>query len=431
MKTGLVGAGYFSTVAAVPNWIVQSAQAIVDLSGEDRILVVVQLEGGNDGLNTVVPFTDPLYNDEFRPTLLLPSNQMLPIDSLNALNINLAGLAEWFGKGRLAIIQNIGYPNPNLSHFLSTDLWAQGRIPGGPDLGSEGWLGRTFDRTCRGNTNPDPLAMVGVGHSRIPDALKALNFAAPAIEEIDGYELDAPEDFLAEFGQRRIEAIAAMNQVPTSDPNLGFIQSTSDLARRSIDLVADIRDTAYQPPAGVDYPVQYKLGRDLLLCSQIIHQPGIKPRILHVRQPGYDTHANQLQDQSSLLMTLDHSLDAFLKDLEDTGELDRVVVMTFSEFGRRVEENGSEGTDHGASSMLFVAGGSVIGGVYGGQPNLADLQKGNLKQNPDYDFRNVYAEILSEWFLIPHEPIFGEQLASIGFLPNTVLAAHKSWAAYE
>ena len=136
IKVGLGGVGYFSTAGLVPNWIIRSAQAIEDVSGEGRILVIVQLEGGNDGINTVIPHTDPLYSPVDRPTLYVPPAQAISVDALNSFHPALADLVPWFDSGRIAVIQNVGYPNPDLSHFISTDYWEQGRAPAGPDVGT-------------------------------------------------------------------------------------------------------------------------------------------------------------------------------------------------------------------------------------------------------------------------------------------------------
>ncbi|MCH8333826.1 hypothetical protein IIC65_07830, partial [Candidatus Sumerlaeota bacterium] len=309
IKVGLGGAGYFSTAGLVPNWIIRSAQAIEDVSGEGRILVIVQLEGGNDGINTVIPHTDPLYSPVARPTLHVPPAQAISVDALNSFHPTLADLVPWFDSGRIAVIQNVGYPNPDLSHFISTDYWEQGRAPAGPDVGTLGWMGRYFDETYGGDPNVDPLTMVGAGASRIPGSLNALTYSPPAIRDINSYRILGAVGLTAPIGIRRLSDIHALNDLPTVDSNVDFIQKTSNVAEASIEVVQNL---SHVPPPGVTYP-DTKVGRDFSLCSKIIHQPGIAPRILHVRQAGYDTHADQNFDGNPLLG--DHP--ALLSDLND------------------------------------------------------------------------------------------------------------------
>lgn len=436
LKGGLAGLGYYSTAPFVPDWIVRSANAIQDLTGNDRILVIVQLEGGNDGLNTVVPYTDPLYVDPsptaLRVKLQLPVPSLHAIDALNALNPQLPDLASWFGSGNLAILHNVGYPNPDLSHFVSTDYWQQGTIPSGPISDERGWLGRFFDLTCTGMPNVDPLTMAGVGQSKIPGTLAANTYTSPAIEDISTYIINGGVSTSPTLKAARINAIHALNDVATFDPVIDYIQKTENAAEASI---AAVQSISYTPP--VTYP-NSKLGRDLRLCAQLIHTAGVTPRVLHVRQSGYDTHSNQVGssnpltgDHATLLGVLNGALHAFMSDLQMTGELDRVLIMTFSEFGRRVAENSSFGTDHGTASSLFVLGGApLIGGVYGGQPDLVHLQKGNLIQT--IDFRNVYAEIIQRWFGGNPAPVLGQTFPPIGFLPAVVQsAADRRWMAYR
>jgi len=454
IRAGLGGLGYFSTAALVPDWIIRSAAAIEDLSGENRILVIVQLEGGNDGLNTLVPYTDPLYNSDIRPTLHVPTAQLHLIDNLNGLHPALPALAESYGDGRVAIIQNVGYPNPDLSHFVSTDYWEQGRAPGGPNLGTQGWVGRFFDQTCGSAPDVDPLTMVGAGHSRIPGSLKAVTYSAPAIASVATYQIQGAAGLPAVIGTRRLNDLHALNDVPAADPAIEFIQNSANVAEASI---AVVQNLSYNP--AVVYP-STKLGQDLLLCSRLIHQPGIAPKVLHVRQAGYDTHADQgvpgspgLGDHPALLIDLNDALGAFMSDLAASGNLDRVLILTFSEFGRRVRQNDSDGTDHGAASILFVLGGRIRGGVYGGQPNLSStedvmdpagfivprVQKGNLSHT--VDFRSVYARVIESWFGSQAAPgVFGQSvydgiifpdLPKIDFIRATVSAARTPWREYH
>lgn len=433
LRKGAAGIGVFSTSALVPTWITRSAQAIIDRSGEDRVLVILQLEGGNDSLNTLVPFEDADYYIA-RQTLAIPKNTLLPfaIDGLNAFNPNLSDLAGWYNNGDVAIIQNVGYPNPNLSHFVSTDFWEQGRVPGGPAVGFEGWMGRAVDQNALGAAI-DPLMMAGAGHSRIPGTLKGTVYSPPAIRDEASYRIVGTDDPVlsagakALIGGRRLADIHALNDVATVDPLMDFVQSTSNVAEASIDIVQNLPSDASLP---VTYP-DTKLGRDLRLCSKLIRTAAASPRVLHVRQGGYDTHANQDVDHPGLLGDLNDALHAFLTDMALSSLMDRVLAMTFSEFGRRVFDNASGGTDHGAASLLFVMGSRVQGGIYGGQPQLesGQLQKGNLVEV--FDFRNVFSEILADWFLVNPIPVFGQSWDSIGFLQSADPTAARAWSEYR
>lgn len=437
MKSGLAGFGVFSTASVVPNWIAKSAHAIQDHSGEDRLLVIIQLEGGNDSLNTLVPYEDALYYNA-RPNLSIAANQVLPIDDLNGFNPNLPDFLTWFNEGKMAIIQNVGYPNPDLSHFISTAYWEEGTIPGGPNYNDIGWMGRAFDEDCGGDPNVSPITMVGAGHNRVPGSLLASTYTAPAIADVNSYQIKGMSDpnpaidpIRNAFSAQRLASIHALNDIATIDPRIDFIQRTENIAEASISIVQNL-PSSFTPPPPRAYPTQpngRNLGDHLQLCAKLILS-GHHPRVLHVRQGGYDTHANQNIDHPPLLQELNDALDAFLQHMEAAGVLDRILVMTFSEFGRRVGDNDSNGTDHGAGSLLFVCGGRVQGGIYGGQPDLQNLQNGNLLHV--YDFRNVYADILEDWFYINPVQVFGQDWNNIGFLTgvNSMNSA-RHWKAYR
>ena len=401
---------YFSTVSTVPLWVSKSAQA---LCGADsgRILVILQQGGGNDGLNTVIPYTDPLYTgDTLRPNLKITEENLALTklgDDLNAFHPMLIRLRDWWENGNVAIVQNVGYPNPNLSHFTSTDLWEFGRSPSSQNTSIQGWMSRFFDNTCAGAPMEeiDPILMMAAGKSGVPQTLGGSQlFTPPAINRLSRYTFRVPGGAL---GAVRNTYLRAANNLSGQAAGADFVQRAANSAMASVDdmAVAGALDELNPYPNG-------RLGRGLDIVSRVI-RAGLGGRIFYVSQGGYDTHANQFANNDpvtsgrhpELLDEFDQSVDAFLRDMHATGNLGRVLLLTFSEFGRRVKENGSSGTDHGAANCLFVMGGSVRKGIYGGQPDLGDLIKGNLRHQ--IDFRAVYAKIIQDWFDSDPEPIFG------------------------
>lgn len=411
LKASLGSLTYFSMASTVPLWISKSAQAVAPGLGGDRILVIVQQSGGNDGLNTVIPFTDPLYNgDVLRPNLHIVSGlNPTTIDGLNAFHPKLIRLKDWFDQGDIAVIQNVGYPNPDLSHFVATDYWEFGNSPGSASQTRSGWMARFIDNQCAGMPadSIDPLTMLAAKLIQVPGTFAgSALYTPPAVLDFDFYRIFLPEQ--GAWGQHIEQYIRQMNDLTVVNPNLDFVQRAANLAEASTD---DIQEARMVPPINT-YPAG-DLGAGLDMVSKVI-RGGFGTKVFYVSQGGYDTHANQfagddpanLGDHPRLLDEFDQALDAFLNDMDASGDLDRVCIMTFSEFGRRVDENGSKGTDHGGGNCLFVMGGGVVGGVYGDQPDLSDLIIGNLKHN--VDFRSVYSRILQDWFRVDPEPIFGE-----------------------
>lgn len=405
LQTGLSALGWMSVSAAAPRWFARSAAAACDTCfTADRILVVVQMEGGNDGLNTVIPRTDAAYQAA-RPTLAVPAGSEINLDGLNGLHPRLPRLADWYQKARLGIIHNVGYVNPNLSHFVSTDYYELGVVPGEP-IASDGWLARYYDHACAGCTTPDALLMTGAGLSRTPKSmLGSTNYTPPAVGNPASYAFSASSDRDA-----RLAAVAANHGIPTTDEDLAFLQNGYSVAASSIDQVALAAATPQLVAPGT-YPAG-SLGDGLKLVSQVI-RAGFPSKVFYVRQGGYDTHADQVAAASpltagahpTLLDEFDRALDAFLTEMEITGDIDRVVLMTYSEFGRRVAENGSLGTDHGAANCSFVLG-AIHPGVYGGQPDLVNLISGSLRH--EVDFRSIYAMALEGLFGASVAPVFGQ-----------------------
>lgn len=441
MKASLSSLAYFSTASTAPLWISKSAQAVGSSIADDRILVVFQQAGGNDGLNTVIPYTDPKYLDTdpgaLRPDLHITSGlgPTLLGDGLNAFHPKLPRLKNWYSAGKVAVVQNVGYPNPNLSHFRGTDLWELGISPGSNITPTEGWAARYFDNMCNGSPppSPDALSMMAASMRRLPLTLSGSpNYIPPAVGSFNTYNINTPSSPAA-YGDLIRDYVGIMNQlnVPMASP-LDFIQRASNIAQMSVE---DMQ-TANLTPAINAYPAGSRtLGPGLEMVSKIIRttSPAFNTKIFYVTQGGYDTHANQFDGvdpinngvHPQLLDEMDRSLDAFLSDMDASGNLDRVVLMSFSEFGRRPQQNGSNGTDHGTANCLFAMGGPVQGGVYGGQPDLAPLVGGNQGGNLTHavDFRSVFSVVLRDWLDVDPEFVFGVDFTDPAFGISTGMSS--------
>ena len=394
-------------------------RAIQTITGKDApILVVLQLAGGNDGLNTVVPFANDHYH-RARPTLGLKTEQVLKLDGQFGLHPALTGLKSLYDAGQLGIVQAVGYPNPNRSHFRSTDIWMT--ATDSDRYGNLGWLGRYFDNACAGS---DPTVGVAIGRQS-PLAFVAKKPTGVALENPDSYrfaegETDGNSDmtgstkFYREMNAQGSPTMSggSVNMINGSAAHTGspldFLERTALDAQVSSD---QIRSVAAKVKNQAEYPAA-RLATDLKLVAKLI-AGGMPTRVYYVSQGGYDTHQGQANAHPRLLTELGDSLKAFLTDLKALGQLDRVMVVTFSEFGRRVGENASGGTDHGAAAPLFVMGGRVKVGLHGEAPSLApgDLLNGDVKFRTD--FRSIYAGVLENWLHTPSEPILGRKFAPI------------------
>jgi uncharacterized protein (DUF1501 family) len=400
--------------------------AIQAATGKDgTILVVLQLAGGNDGLNTVIPYADDAYHMA-RPRLRLASDQILKIDNHLGLNPKLAGLKSLYDEGHAAIVQGVGYPNPNRSHFRSTEIW-QTASDSDRNL-SEGWLGRYFDNCCSG---ADPTVGIAIGEET-PQAFAAKNptgvtFARPEQfrfrpSEPNNGQMSAEEMFfrqLNESGAADESGAAVSNtggsigSIPGKARNdlstLDFLQRTALDAQLSSDKILAI---ARKYKSTVPYP-QGQLAASLNIIARMI-AGGLPTRVYYASQGGFDTHAGQLNTHTRLMGELNDAVAAFIADLKQQGNFDRVLLMTFSEFGRRVQENANGGTDHGAAAPMFVIGGAVKAGLFGKYPSLTDLDRGDLKFNTD--FRCVYGTVLDKWLKAPSQLVLGRKFPALSIV---------------
>ena len=372
----------------VPAFLARSVAA-ADVRPDDRTLVVIQLDGGNDGLNTVVPFADELYA-KYRKELRIGAKDVLKLDDSVGLHPQMKPAAELFEAGRLAVVQGVGYPNPNRSHFESMAIWHHARIAS-DDHDGIGWLGRTADTWMK----PDAASSgsVYVGAEAPPVALRGRRSQALSLESEADLKLAAAIE-LENAGAKASGAGAA-------DDLAAFVPRAVDQSYTAARQFSE--SSAAQAGANDGYPAS-KLGQKLRLISKLLKLGG-GTRLYYASQSGYDTHSAQGYPHGQLLREFAAGLKAFLNDLQAAQLDERVVVLAFSEFGRRVDENASAGTDHGAAGPVFLAGPPVRGGVLNRHPSLADLDMGELKLQ--VDFREVYAMLLKGWLGVDSHAILG------------------------
>jgi uncharacterized protein (DUF1501 family) len=380
-----------------------AGSAIQTATGKDStILVIVQLSGGNDGLNTVIPYSNDAYYRS-RPTIGVPAKTVLKLDDHIALNPHLPNLARLFSEGQATVMQGVGYPNPNRSHFRSMEIW-QTASDSNKTI-SHGWLGRYFDNCCQGQ---DPATGISLG-DQMPQAFSAATPMGIALRNPRQFRFADSDDTEMQSDNEggSIDGLAG-NTKSDLDP-FHYIERVALDAQVSSDRITEIASRHRDGPA---YP-KSKLAQDLQLISQLI-AGGMPTRVYYASMGGFDTHANQRGQQEQLLGQLDEALAAFTADLKAQKNFDRVVIMTFSEFGRRVAENGSAGTDHGTAAPMFLLGGSLRPGLTGVTPSLTDLMEGDLKYT--VDFRSVYATLLDKWLHAPSTKVLDRQFPLLNFI---------------
>ncbi|MES2309007.1 MAG: DUF1501 domain-containing protein [Verrucomicrobiota bacterium] len=387
-------------------------------TGKDApILVVIQLAGGNDGLNTVVPYTNDFYFNA-RPGLKVDPLQVLKINDTLGFHPNLTGLQKLYGAGNLALVQGVGYPNPNRSHFRSTEIWHTGSDSDRNE--KYGWIGKYFDSCCQGE---DPTVGINIGQQS-PQAFSAKKPTGVSLSNPETYRfVSSDRDSGGENSTESVfRQLNQMDHTPdNSDSNSGqtiqmiggnthfegspvdFLERTSLDAQVSSDQILIV---ARKSKNSVDYP-KNAFANELKLIARLIGG-GMSTRVYYTSQGGYDTHTNQINSHNRLMSELGDSLFSFCEDLKQQGNFGRVTILTFSEFGRRVAQNANGGTDHGAAAPLYVMGGQVKGGLYGKYPSLApqDLHDGDLVHQ--VDFREVYAGILEKTLKVSSNEILGK-----------------------
>jgi uncharacterized protein (DUF1501 family) len=366
-----------SLAPSVPGFLARSARAAAPQK-DGRVLVVIQLDGGNDGINTVVPFTDEGYARN-REALALPAKRLISVTEGIGLHPAMQGAGRMLEAGRLAIVPGVGYPNPDRSHFRSMAIWHTARLDPVDHTGP-GWIGRGFDGRAVPRASSPASLYIGAG--AVPSALRGTSAPAAALEHINDLTLDQPNAAKPAGGDM-------MDSRESSDSVASFVQRAALDAYATADRLAALgRDDS-----NARYPSS-ALAQRLGLIARLL-KGGFGARVFYTLQTGYDTHVAQPGRHFQLLNELSGALEAFHADLGASGLLDRVLVMAFSEFGRRVAENGSAGTDHGTSGPVFLAGTHIQSGLIGSYPSLTDLVDGDLKMT--VDFRRVYAAVLEDW----------------------------------
>ena len=350
-------------------------------AGSNRVLVVINLVGGNDGLNTVVPYSMPQYY-RYRPNLAIAQNDVLRLNDEVGFNPALRSLKAMFDKQQVAVIQGVGYPKPDHSHFRSQEIW-QTADP--ETYSSTGWLGRYLDvASIPAGDLFEAVALSPV----LPQVFGSRKVDVPAIDgNLRGYGLISDRKT---GGATAFRSMVSDTRMPFDSPYLAKIAEIEANAQKGSEELPKLI-AGYK--TGVQYPAS-NLARSLALAAQMVGSK-LSTRVIYVSHGSFDTHTYQKATQDRLLEQFADAVSAFYADLAAHGNEGRVLTMTFSEFGRRVAENASHGTDHGEAAPLFLIGGGVKGGVYARHPSLDDLDNGDVKYTTD--FRSVYATVVARW----------------------------------
>ncbi|HEV7663174.1 MAG TPA: DUF1501 domain-containing protein [Chloroflexota bacterium] len=370
---------------------------------DKRVLVVVQLSGGHDGLNAVVPYGNGLYY-QLRPQIGIAADQVLHLDEQIGLHPNLKSFKALYDNRQLAIIQGVGYPNPSRSHFRSMEIWHSAQPEGAP--ASQGWLGAFMAQVYK--VGESPFQCVNFGSS-VPQALQTQHAPVAALQDTTSFQFlvdrrlpTLKDPLLKTFGQM-------YGKPAQKTPALELVASNWDSTARGVNVLSGSTEK-YQ--AAAQYP-NNGFGKTLQQIASMI-AADVGTRVFYVQLGGFDTHANEKPAHATLLSQLADGLAAFQTDLEGHGRAEQVLTMSFSEFGRRVKENGSQGTDHGAAGPMFVLGKGVRGGLYGDHPDLARLDEGDLSHT--VDFRSVYATVIEDWLGAPAHDVLAGSFDRLGFV---------------
>jgi uncharacterized protein (DUF1501 family) len=378
----------------VPAFLARAARSAAPRP-DDRVLVVIQLDGGNDGINTVVPFKDEGYA-KYRKALHLSKDRLIGLQDGLGFHPALGGFDKLFEAGRLAVVQGVGYPNPNRSHFESMAIWHTARLdPEGHT--DSGWLGRALDAAPR-PADGAPASLF-VGTEAPPTALRGRRVAASALARLEDFLLTVDDPRPAYAGPGEGDDVSA------------FVRRSVLDAYATAGRMAEVARAGGGP---LRHPTT-ALAERLSLIARLL-KAGSGARIFYTLQAGYDTHGGQEGVHPGLLAELSGAVTEFLDDLAAARLADRVAVLCFSEFGRRVQENASAGTDHGTAGPVFLAGPQIKGGLVGRTPSLLDLDDGDLKMG--IDFRRIYATVLEDWLGLPAEKALGAAFDKLPLLKS-------------
>lgn len=385
-----------STASMVPAFLKAFNTNHLHSSRTGKILVVVQLSGGNDGLNTIVPYRNDIYYKN-RPNLAIKKEQVLKISDDLGFNPALQSLQSLYDDGLVSIINNVGYPNPDRSHFRSMDIWHT--ASSSSEYLSSGWIGRYLDNACHGCDKPYHAL-------EVDDSLSL----AMKGKERSGFAMSNPMQLKNTTNNRFLQAVGQAHDHDHHEENVAYLYKTMIDTQASADYLFK-QSKVYR--SSVQYP-QSAFGKDLKQIAELITAE-TDTRIYYVSLTGFDTHANQKNQQARLLKQYADGMNAFVKDLKQNKLLDDTLIMTFSEFGRRVKQNASNGTDHGTANNLYLIGGRLKQpGFYNNGPNLNQLDKGDLIY--EIDFRRIYATLLDNWLETNAVPILNGSFKKLGLV---------------
>jgi len=387
-----------STLASGIFFVPQFLKAFESLPAKtfsNKKVVIIQLKGGNDGLNTIVPFYNDIYYQQ-RNKIAIHQNDLLKLTDEVGLHKSMQPLKNLYDKGYVSILNNVGYPNPNLSHFRSTDIWQTASESN--EYLQNGWVGRYLD-----TTNSDPFKAIEVDES-LSLMLKGKSRNGLALTDAKYLYNSIKQPYFN-------KVLNHYNDAHLSEHNLGYLYNTMIDAKSSSKYIYEKTKTQ---KTKATYPKNV-FGKQLKTISEFINS-GLETQVYYAGLSGFDTHANQQNTQARLLQLYAESMEVFVNDLEKNNQFDDTIILTFSEFGRRVQQNKSNGTDHGTANNVFIVGKNLKqNGLYNAMPDLANLDKnGNLKH--EIDFREIYATILDKWLKVDDVSILNKEFSKLGFV---------------
>lgn len=362
----------------------------------NKVVVILQLSGGNDGLNTVIPIRNDIYYKS-RPRLGIEKTKALSLTDEVGLHPGLTGFKELYDDGSLGIMNAVGYPNPDRSHFRSMDIWQTGSQS--TDYLTTGWVGRYLDAQCSGCDKPTQAI-------EIDDVLSL----AMKGEHIKGIAVKDPRRLYGTSNEKFFRDVLKNHKDEAGDQPVDYLYKTMAETLSSADYIFK---QSRLHPSSAEYP-KTDLGNSLKTIASLIYSD-INTKVYYVSLGSFDTHINQDAQQQRLFTEMNNAVSAFVKDLKSNNRFNDVMLFTFSEFGRRVEQNASGGTDHGtANNMFLISGGLKQKGLINPLPDLSDLQEGDLKYK--VDFKNVYATVLNKWLNADDQKILGKQFEYLNFI---------------
>lgn len=405
LKGSASSAALVALSQSVPQFLLNASARAAQTAGE-TILVVVQLSGGNDGLNTVIPYADDVYRRS-RPLLGIATAQVKKIDQYVGLHPAMSAFSKLLEEGRLGIVQGAGYPVPDRSHFSSMDIWQTARrdvTTAADAFRATGWIGRYLDGNAGAGADV-PAMHLPSGAARLPLALSGQSPHATSVQSLEAFKLEDGGD--PRIRQSIQKAVAAKRD--GSDELVQFLHAST---RAAIESSREVQEAVQRYQTDVKYP-DSSLARRLKTVAQLI-DAGLRTRVYYLDLDGFDTHSSQAAAHAGLLGQLSDAVAAFMHDLKQHSHEQRVLLMTFSEFGRRVHENASGGTDHGTAAPMFIAGGKVKAGLLTPHPDMTTLDEGDLRFTTD--FRGVYASVLEQWLGVPSEMLLGGRFSPVKLL---------------